>query len=222
MTQPTPSLRPASALALLTVLAMSLLLSACSVLPKATPLRTFMLPDTSLESAPRADDSSMATTLPLTLRVDTPSANTLLEGVRMLVQPNSEEIKVYEGTRWKDRAPILVQDRLINALRRDGRLTAIIGSNSPARNEVLFSSQLSGFHSRYRNNLPEAVIELSAQLISSGPGSVIATRRFSISQPADDVSIEAVVQAFGKAAEQLDQQVVDWTISELNNHLVRP
>lgn len=240
MTQPMPHLlpAPARAIALLMVLMTSLLLSACSVLPKPSPLRTFQLPDAPLATLsatqPATQSPARAAPLPITLRIDTPSANTLLDSMRILVQPDSEEIKIYAGSRWQDRAPVLIQDRLIAALRSDGRLNAVISSNSPANNSVLLSSTLTGFHSRYDDNnqnsgqnngkggIPAAVIELDAQLIDSGRGSVIATQRFTVSQEASDESIEAVVRAFGKAADQLDQQVVDWTLSRLSQHSVRP
>lgn len=232
MTQPMPHLLPAPArpIALMMVLMSSLLLSACSVLPKPSPLRTFQLPDAPLATLsatqPATQSPARAAPLPITLKIDTPSANTLLDSMRILVQPDSEEIKIYAGSRWQDRAPVLVQDRLIAALRSDGRLNAVISSNSPANNNVLLSSTLTGFHSRYddssHHSSPAAVIELDAQLIDSGRGSVIATQRFTVSQEASDESIEAVVRAFGTAADQLDQQVVDWTISRLSQHSVRP
>ncbi|WP_051234130.1 ABC-type transport auxiliary lipoprotein family protein [Halomonas halocynthiae] len=226
MTQPIPSTRRIPVAALLTALAISLLLSACNVLPRATPLRTFTLPDASLAAPTQASHYPADSTLSLTLRVDTPNANALLDGVRMLVQPDSEEIQVYGGTRWKDRAPVLIQNRLISALRQDGRLQAVISSNSPASSNVLLSSTLTGFQSRYNANSPDtppdAVIELDAQLIDSGRGRVIATQRFSVRQAASDESVEAVVRAFGNAASQLDQQVVEWTITQLNHRSVRP
>lgn len=201
------ALRPS--LALLMTLIAALLLSACSVLPTPTPLRTFTLPDTPLEGS--ADPA-----LALTLRVETPRANTPLDGVRILVQPSAQELKIYAGTRWRDRAPVLLQERLISALRQDGRLSAVIDDSSRARDDMLLSSRLAGFHSRYRQGSPEAVIELDAQLIDSRQGRVIASRRFSLSQPADGENIEAIVEAFGKAADHLDQQVVDWTMTQLN------
>ncbi|MGO2133146.1 MAG: ABC-type transport auxiliary lipoprotein family protein [Halomonas sp.] len=226
MIQPLLPQRPASTAALLIVLVMSLLLSACGLLPTASPLRTFTLPNSASESTSQANYSAAQPTLPLTLRVDTPNANALLDGVRMLVQPDNEEIKIYGGTRWQDRAPILIQARLVNALRQDGRIQAVIDNNSPASSNILLSSTLTGFHSRYDANTPgtspDAVIELDAQLVDSSRGNVIATQRFTVRQAADNESIEAVVHAFGQAADQLDQQIVEWTITQLNHHSERP
>lgn len=200
------SLRPALPLMLALL---SLLLSACSLLPTPTPLRTFTLPDTPLESA-------AGPPLALTLRVETPRANAPLDGVRMLVQPSAQELKIYAGTRWRDRIPVLLQERLIGALRQDGRLDAVIDESSRARDDALLSSRLAGFHSRYRQGSPEAVIELDAQLIDSRQGRVLASRRFSLSQPSDGENIEAIVEAFGRAADRLDREVVDWTMTQLN------
>ncbi|HSH48458.1 MAG TPA: ABC-type transport auxiliary lipoprotein family protein [Halomonas sp.] len=199
-----------------TSLVAALLLSACSVLPTPTPLRTFTLPEAPLEKLPQERRiADAAPTLDLTLRVETPRANAPLDGVRILVQPSARELKIYAGSRWRDRAPVLLQERLIHALRRGGRLGAIVDDSSRARDDVLLSSRLAGFHSRYRQDAPEVVIELDAQLIDARQGRVLASRRFSSVQPADGENIEAIVAAFGRAADRLDRQIVDWTAARL-------
>lgn len=204
-------------LPILTLL-LTLLLSACSVLPTPTPLRTFTLPDTPLESPSgksAAGEGPAVPALALTIKVETPRANEPLDGVRILVQPSAQELKVYAGSRWRDRAPVLLQERLIRALRQDGRLNAVIDDSSRARDDMLLSTRLAGFHSRYQQSGPEVVIELDAQLIDTRQGRVLASQRFSIDQPADNEDIEAIVAAFGKAADRLDRQVVDWILSRL-------
>lgn len=187
----------------------SLLLSACSVLPSTTPLRTFSLSDAVLEK-------STGAALALTLKIETPSATAPLDGVRILVQPDARELQVYAGARWRDRAPVLLQERLISALRQDGRLSAIIDENSRARDDAQLSSQLLSFHSRYGQRGPEVVIELDAQLIDTRLASVLATRRFSLTEPASGENIEAIVAAFGKATDRLDRQVVEWILAQLD------
>lgn len=203
-------------LTLTMTLIMALLLSACSVLPTSTPLRTFTLTNAPTESSNGESESAAVPALPLTLRVDTPNANTPLDGIRILIQPSAQELKVYAGARWRDSAPVLLQEHLISALRQDGRLNAVIDDSSHARDDILLSTQLAGFHSRYQQHGPETVIELDAQLINTRQGHVLASQHFSINQPADNENIEAIVAAFGKAAERLDRQVVDWTLLQLN------
>lgn len=207
------------------VLLAALLLAGCSILPKATPLRTFTLPTATAQSEATSAPGA-SSVLPVTLRVDTPNATPLLNGVRMLVQPDNEEIRIYAGTRWQDTPPALLQERLISALRRDGRIRAIISNNSPANNDVILSSTLTGFYSRYDSSHPDsapvAIIEINAQLIDSGKNHVMATRHFSVRHTATDEQIESVVRAFGQAAEQFERQVVDWTVTQLQHHGQQP
>lgn len=64
--------------------------------------------------------------------------------------------------------------------------------------------------------------ELDAQLIDTRRGRVLASRRFSLNQLASGEIIEAVIETFGLAADYLDQQLVDWTIMQLEETAKRP
>ena len=44
--------------------------------------------------------------------------------------------------------------------------------------------------------------------------SILASRRFEVSQPASDTSVPAVVNAFGQAGDQLAREVLEWTLTQ--------
>jgi len=192
----------------LPVLILAMLLGGCNVLPEREPVRLFTLSEPSLSASSDAVRD-------LTLRVDTPNAGAPLNGPRLLVMSPPGEFQVYAGARWRDDAPRLVRDHLIEAFRLDGRLAAVVDDASRARSDTTLASHLGAFYSRYRKGTPEVIMRLDVQLLDEANHEVLASRRFEVAAPSDDDSLEAVVEAFGRAADQLASELVDWTLREL-------
>ncbi|MGM0783340.1 MAG: ABC-type transport auxiliary lipoprotein family protein [Pseudomonadota bacterium] len=203
MTLP-PMPRLAMALSLLMIAG---LLTGCSLLPEREPVRLFTLSEPSLSASADA-------TRDLTLRVDTPSAGSPLDGPRLLVMPSPGEFQAYAGARWSDDAPKLVRDYLIEAFRLDGRLAAVVDDTSRARSDATLASHLGAFHSRYREGTPEVVARLEVQLLDESSREVLASRRIEAVVASEDDSLEAVVAAFGRASDALARELVDWTLSQ--------
>ncbi|MGM0982333.1 MAG: ABC-type transport auxiliary lipoprotein family protein [Pseudomonadota bacterium] len=193
---------------LLLAMLLSVLFAGCTLLPEQEPIRLFTLPDPSLSASSEA-------TPELTLRVDTPSAGSPLDGPRLLVMPSPGEFQAYAGARWRDDAPLLLRDYLITAFRRDGRLAAVVDDASRARSDATLASHLEAFHSRYREGAPEVVLRLEVQLLDEASRAVLASRRMEAVVTSDDASLDAVVEAFGRAADQITRELVDWTLSRM-------
>ncbi|APE31690.1 hypothetical protein BOX17_12430 [Halomonas aestuarii] len=184
------------------------LLTGCSVIPEGEPVRLFTLPVPTLPAsteAPRA----------LTLRVDTPGAGAPLDGRRLLVMPSPGELQAYAGARWRDDAPRLLRDHLIEAFRLDGRLAAVVDDTSRAQSAASLTSYLGAFHVRYREGVPEVVVRLEVQLLDEASREVRASRRFETVEESGGDGLEAVVAAFGRAADRLAVEVVDWTLARV-------
>ncbi|CAM3583190.1 ABC-type transport auxiliary lipoprotein family protein [Halomonas lysinitropha] len=188
---------------------LSVLFAGCTLLPEQEPIRLFTLPDPSLSASSEA-------TRELTLRVDTPSAGSPLDGPRLLVMPSPGELQAYAGARWRDDAPLLLRDHLITAFRRDGRLAAVVDDASRARSDTTLASHLEAFHSRYREGVPEVVLGLEVQLLDEASREILASRRLEAVVTSDDASLDAVVAAFGRAADQITRELVDWTLERMD------
>ncbi|MEQ6887816.1 ABC-type transport auxiliary lipoprotein family protein [Halomonas sp. CS7] len=184
------------------------LLAGCSVIPKSEPVRLFTLPAPTLPASTEA-------TRDLTLRVDTPGASAPLDGRRLLVMPSPGEFQAYGGARWRDDAPRLLRDHLIEALRRDGRLAAVIDETSRAQSDAALTSHLGAFHVRYREGSAEVVVRLDVQLLDEVSREIRASRRVETVVASEDDGLEAVVAAFGRASDRLAVEVVDWTLAQL-------
>ncbi|MFG0723098.1 ABC-type transport auxiliary lipoprotein family protein [Pseudomonas sp. GLN_6] len=181
-------------------------LSACSILPKSQVLSIYRLPASSLPS--HIVSANWA------LRVNKPYSSQLLDSTRIAVLPPGDQISAYQGVRWSDRAPLLLRDRLIDAFLDDGRLKAVSSDDSRLQADLELDGDLRAFHSEYQNGRPAARILFEARLVESGSLRILASRRFEVSQTANDTSVPAVVNAFGQAGDQLARDVLEWTLSQ--------
>ena len=182
------------------------LLGACSILPQSEPLDIYLLPGAALPAQTQRVDWS--------LRVNSPVSNQLLDGTRIVVLPEPGRVNTYQGVRWRERTPQLLRGRLLDAFHDDGRIQALSNEEQRLQADLELVSDLRSFHSQYRDGIPEALILLDARLVDARDQRILASRRFSVSQPAGDTSVASVVVAFGQAGDRLSRELVDWTLAE--------
>lgn len=182
------------------------LLSACSILPQSEPLDIYLLPGATLPAQTQRVDWS--------LRVNSPVSNQLLDGTRIVVLPEPGRVNTYQGVRWSERTPQLLRGRLLDAFQDDSRVQALSNEEQRLQADLELVSDLRSFHSQYRDGVAEALIQLDVRLVDGHDQRILASRRFSVSQPARDTSIASVVAAFGQAGDRLSRELVDWTLAE--------
>lgn len=193
-------------LLMLSMLAM--LLSACTILPTAPISQVYLLPVPPTTNAPRAP------TVDWSLRVSQPATSQFLNSSRIAVQPQGQEIAVYQNSRWSDPAPILVRNRLIQEFRTDGRIRAVSSDDDSLQADVELSGDLSAFQGVYLTDKSEVLIRFDAWLVRISDRRIIATRHFEIRQPIKGTEMNEVVQAFGLASDQLSTQVLNWMLQQ--------
>ncbi|MGC3871883.1 ABC-type transport auxiliary lipoprotein family protein [Halomonas sp. GXIMD04776] len=204
--------RRAAAWKFLVLMILASSLAACTLLPGAEPARTFILPV-------GAQAPSSNAPLDATLQVATPRANAILKNRRILVMPSSNELSVYKGARWSTDVPVLLRDRLIEAFRQSGRLTGVFAGSAPVRSDFMLLSELDAFHSEYQADTPWVVIRLDAQLIEGASRRLLANRYFTVRIKSEGTRIESVVDAFGRAADELSEQLLDWGLANIADHV---
>ncbi|MDH0098058.1 ABC-type transport auxiliary lipoprotein family protein [Ectopseudomonas hydrolytica] len=190
----------------LTLLLAATLLGACSILPQSEPLDIYLLPAAQLPAQSQQVDWA--------LRINSPSSSQLLDGTRIVVLPEPDRVNTYQGVRWSERTPQLLRNRLLDAFQDDGRIQALSNEEQRLQADLELVSDLRSFHSEYRNGIPYALIRLEVNLVDARDQRILASRRFSISQPASDTSVPAVIAAFGQAGDQLSRELVDWTLNQ--------
>jgi cholesterol transport system auxiliary component len=184
-----------------------LVLAACSVLPKAETPNIYLLPATPLPA-------STASPTNLALRVAAPSTPRTLEGTRVAVVPETNVITAYKGSRWSDNVPSLLRDRILDAFRDDGRIARLSTDEGNLHADLELGGDLRAFQSEYRDGAPVVVIRYDARLVDARTEYILATRTFTITQPASGKEIPQVIVAFGQASDALSAQMVAWTIEQ--------
>jgi cholesterol transport system auxiliary component len=182
------------------------LLAGCSILPKAEVPNVYLLPSAPVPAATGAP-------VKWTLRVDTPQASGLIDSSRIAVVPDGNTITTYKASRWSDRAPTLVRDRLIDTFRADGRVAAVSNDDTNLHADRELDGQLRSFQSVYDNGAPVAVVRYDVQLVDAANHRILATKNFEVREPAASKDVPQVVAAFGRASDALAAEVVAWSVA---------
>ena len=193
----------------LVTLGAMLLLSACTVLPRAEPVDTYLLPPASLSRAPGQ------ATLPLSLRVSRPLGGVQLTGQRIVVVPEDNRVSVYKGANWSDPAPVLVRDRILEAFRVDARIAALSSDEQRLHADFELVSDLQAFQSEYRDAAPEVVVRLDARLIQRKDRRILASRVFESRVRPAGAELTQVVAGFGQASTAVASEMVGWAVEVL-------
>lgn len=184
-------------------------LSACNILPEASPQDVYRLP-------PSAVVATKAAPLELSLRIHRPSANELLSTSRIVVVPQGNRLNVYPNARWSSPAPALWCDHLLEAFGNDGRIARLSSGSERLQSNFELGGRLRAFQVEYRAGRPEAVIRLDVHLVESTDKQIIATRRLAVRETVKGEDIPAVVRAFGRASDTLAAELIDWTAQQLH------
>jgi cholesterol transport system auxiliary component len=182
----------------------ALLFSAsCSILPESKPATLYRLPTSDLPPSPPSSNSATQR-----LGIATSEAGHLLSSNRIVVYPEGNVVNVYEGARWHEDTPDLLQTRLIEGLQQS-QLFAGVGSDR-LPHDLLLLSELRHFQSDYVTHPPTVKVQLNVQLVSPQNRTPLAAMNFSTSAQASSVDIPDVVEAFGHASDELTVQLADW------------
>ena len=185
-----------------------LTLSGCSILPEKAPSTLYRLPATTMQSAPAT------ITQPERLGIATPEAGHLLSSNRIVVFPEGNVVNVYEGARWHEDAPDMLQAQLIAGLQQQELFANVSSDRLP--HDLLLLSELRHFQSEYDTSPPSVNLQLDVQLLGAEQQPVASTS-FAIRERATSTEIPDVVNAFGSATDRLTEQLASWLITNAPN-----
>ncbi|WP_319782498.1 ABC-type transport auxiliary lipoprotein family protein [Oceanisphaera sp. IT1-181] len=185
-------------------------LSGCSILPKTEPVVFYRLPPVeSVYSRVWTPPS-----LPLTVRIKQPDSSGLLASNRIAVIPADNQLSAYQGARWASSVPILFRDQITDAWLQSGRIQHVINDSKPLAADRELAGSLRAFQTEYINGQPTVVIHFDAQWIDPNQRTLLASRRFSVTEPAVNPEVPAIVAAFGVAQARLSQALLEWVLTQ--------
>lgn len=186
---------PASRVKARPPLAAALLLSlaACGGSPPAT----FDL------SAPHA---RAAARLGGTLVVSEPTAVLPVDSDRIVIRTGADSVAYLSGAQWADRLPRLVQSRLIESFEKSGQ-QGRVGRPGLAASHMLVT-EIRKFEVDVARN--EAVVEISARLVTDGAARIVAAQVFSATSPAPVTQGGQAALALDAALGEAMRRIVAW------------
>lgn len=183
------------------------MLSGCTIFPPSEPLQVYLLPSQTVAASPAAGVS-------WSLRINQPQTSLALNGARIAVRPEGNQISSYAASRWSDPAPRLLRNHLLNAFQNDGRVAALSSDDDNLQADFSLGGELQAFQSEYRQGSFNVVLRLQARLIDNRSQRIVASQRFAVSQAVSGSQVPAVVEAFGRASDQLAAQLLNWTLQQ--------
>ncbi|MBB5771147.1 cholesterol transport system auxiliary component [Brevundimonas vesicularis] len=212
-----PVLRLAASAAVLTAL------SGCALLSSPDPVQNYRF------GLPMAAPSAVGDTpAPLTVsirRIEFPQAT----GDDKILGVTGLETAYIGGARWVSPASTLFDDSLKAAFANRADRIRVLGRREPGTPPLVLQVTVTTFEARYAapGAVPDVVVTAQAQLRSTperraGGGTIRSEegrsveRVFTVTQPAGDNRLSAIVAAFDTATREINTQIADWTIASAN------
>ncbi|KQP44352.1 hypothetical protein ASF31_11360 [Brevundimonas sp. Leaf280] len=212
-----PVLRMAASAAVLTAL------SGCALLSSPDPVQNYRF------GLPMAAPSAVGDTpAPLTVsirRIEFPDAT----GDDKILGVTGLETAYIGGARWVSPASTLFDDSLKAAFANRADRIRVLGRREPGTPPLVLQVTVTTFEARYAapGAVPDVVVTARAQLRSTperraGGGTIrpeegrSVERVFTVTQPAGDNRVSAIVAAFDTATRDINTQIADWTIASAN------
>ena len=213
-----PVLRLAASAAVLTAL------SGCALLSSPDPVQNYRF------GLPMAAPSAVGDTpAPLTVsirRIEFPQAT----GDDKILGVTGLETAYIGGARWVSPASTLFDDSLKAAFANRADRIRVLGRREAGTPPLVLQVTVTTFEARYAapGAVPDVVVTARAQLRSTperraASGGTIrpeegrsVERVFTVTQPAGDNRVSAIVAAFDTATRDINTQIADWTISSAN------
>lgn len=195
------SMRPVSmrtVLAFAAAFGAALALAGCA----ATPVPTYNLSAPTGFSAGGGGSGQMVVLAPTALAV--------LDTDRIMVEPGGGQVTYLADAQWSDRLPALLQARTIQAFENGSKLRRVARPGDGVNPDYQLVTDIRAFGIRITPEGPVAVVELSAKLVGSQSGRILAAQVFKAAVPAAGATGEAATTALDKASDEVLVSLVRW------------
>lgn len=158
------------------------------------------------------------------LLVEAPSASASLRSNRIAIKMQPTKLDYLADSEWTDLATNLVQTLLVESFDNSRRIAGVARQGSGLRTDFLLKSDLREFHAEMYKGVPARIrIRLHVRLVRWNDRDIVASRTFEAAQPLASESNEAIVVGFDSALGTVLQQVVEWSLRQMQRRsLDRP
>lgn len=160
------------------------------------------------------------------LVVEEPTAALAVDTDRIAVKTDFE-LQYYAGARWSDRAPRMVQTRLLESFENSGHILAVGRQAIGFRGDYTLRTELREFQAEYNEtygNAPSAEggadvqpvvnVRMNFKIIRQPAAKIVASATFRCERLANGSSLIAGVAGFDETLDWVLRQSVGWTLIE--------
>lgn len=144
------------------------------------------------------------------LVVTAPTALAVLNTDKIVVEPGAGQVAYLSDAQWSDNLPALLQARTIQAFENGSKLRRVARPGDGVTADYQLVIDIRTFALRITDQGPVAVVELSAKLIGSQSGRILAAQLFKAAVPATSTAGQAATAALDAAADQVLVAMVRW------------
>jgi len=147
------------------------------------------------------------------LAVDAPVAAANLNTGRIAIAMSPTSSDYYAKAAWVDRAPLMVQTRIVDSFENSRKIVAVARESIGLRANYLLQSDLRNFEAHYHyGGTPIVRVRLVAKLVRMPDRQIIAVSTFERCVRARADKVPKVVEAFDKALGSVMKRLVTWTL----------
>jgi cholesterol transport system auxiliary component len=149
------------------------------------------------------------------LVVTVPDAPQSLDTARIALARSPTTIDYFASSSWTDRAPVMVQDLLVESFENTKKIVSVGRDTSGLRADYVLVTDLRDFEARYYQGTdrpPQVRVRLTAKLIKMPEREIIGGLDAVKTTDAERNDIDSIVNAFGDATGNAMKMIVQWTL----------
>lgn len=158
------------------------------------------------------------------LVVAEPYAASAINTDRIAARTGTYQYAYYSGVRWSDRAPRMVQTRLVASFENSGKITAVGRQAIGLRSDYELKSDLREFQVYLpgrKDGRPLVWVQMNLKLVKQPSAQIIASVTVDGRAYAASDSMGPIVSAFDEALGKVTQAAVTWTLRTGQEHYRR-
>jgi len=147
------------------------------------------------------------------LAVEVPAAAASLNTGRMAIAMTPTSIDYYAKVAWTDRAPLMVQTRIVDSFEATRKIVAVARESIELRANYVLQPDLRNFEAMYYYGpQPIVRVRIIAKLVRMPDRQIIGVASFERCVRARADKVPKVVEAFDQALGSVMKRLVSWTL----------
>jgi cholesterol transport system auxiliary component len=154
------------------------------------------------------------------LTVEEPTASRALDTDRITVKPTPFEVGYLSGARWSDRAPRMIQTRLVESFENTHHIVAVGRQTIGLRGDYNLKSELREFQAEFfdGDDGPSVLVRMNFKIIEMPAAEIIASNTFERRESIPDRNMSSIITGFDDALGGVMKHAVQWTLRTVEDY----